>query len=154
MTEVQQHVDVNCPVRTVYDQYTQFETFPQFMSGVERVDQLDDKTLHWVIEIGGARREFDAKITEQIPDKRIAWKAIDGKTQSGVVTFHRLDDDKTRVNLMMAYDPEGFAENAADVLGVISSRVKGDLERFKSFIEKRGAETGAWRGKVKAPGEH
>jgi len=81
MTEVQQHVDIDCPVRTVYDQYTQFETFPKFMSGVERVDQLDDKTLHWVIEIGGGRREFDAKITEQIPDKRIAWKAIDGKTQ-------------------------------------------------------------------------
>ena len=153
MTEVQQHVDVNCPVTTVYNQYTQFECFPEFMSGVKSVDQLDDKTLHWVVEIGGAEREFDAKITEQIPDKRIAWKAIDGKTQSGVVTFHRLDDAKTRVNLQMAYDPEGFAENAADALGVITSRLKGDLERFKEFVEKRGRETGAWRGRVKAPGE-
>ena len=154
MTEIQQHVDVNCPVRTVYDQYTQFEQFPQFMDGVEQVRQLDDRTLHWVIDIGGSRREFDAKITEQIPDKRIAWKAIDGKTQSGVVTFHRLDDTKTRVNLQMSYDPEGFTENAADALGIISSRVKGDLERFKEFIESRGAETGAWRGNIKPPGEH
>jgi uncharacterized membrane protein len=153
MTEVQKYVDINCPVRTVYNQYTQFEQFPQFMSGVEKVEQLDDKTLHWVVEIGGARREFDAKITEQIPDKRIAWKAIDGKTHSGVVDFHRLDDDKTRVNLQMAYDPEGFAENAADAMGVISARVKGDLERFKDFIEHRGRESGAWRGKIPAPGE-
>jgi uncharacterized membrane protein len=153
MTEIQRHVDVNCPVRTVYDQYTQFEQFPQFMDGVENVRQLDDRTLHWVVEIGGARREFDAKITEQIPDKRIAWKAIDGKSQAGVVTFHRIDDSKTRVNLQMSYDPEGFAENAADALGIISARVKGDLERFKEFIESRQSETGAWRGRVKAPGE-
>jgi uncharacterized membrane protein len=153
MTEIQQHVDVNCPVRTVYDQYTQFEQFPQFMDGVEQVRQLDDRTLHWVVDIGGSRREFDAQITEQIPDKRIAWKAIDGKTQAGVVTFHRLDDSKTRVNLQMSYDAEGFAENAADALGIISSRVKGDLERFKEFVESRGGETGGWRGHIKAPGE-
>jgi uncharacterized membrane protein len=153
MTEIQQHVDVNCPVRTVYDQYTQFEQFPQFMDGVEQVRQLDDRTLHWVVDIAGSRREFDAQITEQIPDKRIAWKAIDGKTQAGVVTFHRLDDARTRVNLQMSYDAEGFAENAADVLGIISSRVKGDLERFKEFVESRGGETGAWRGHIKAPGE-
>jgi uncharacterized membrane protein len=153
MTEVQQHVDVNCPVRAVYNQYTQFEDFPRFMSGVETVQQLDDRRLHWVVDIGGVRREFDAEITEQIPDKRIAWKAIDGKTQAGVVDFHRLDDNTTRVNLQIAYDAEGFAENAASALGVISARVRGDLERFKEFIERRGRESGAWRGRIPAPGE-
>jgi uncharacterized membrane protein len=153
MSEVQRHIDVNCPVSTVYNQFTQFEEFPKFMAGVKRVHQLDAKTLHWEIEIGGVRREFDAKITEQIPDKRIAWKSIDGKTQSGVVDFHRLSADKTRVNLQMAYDPEGFAENAADLLGIITTRVQGDLDRFKEFIESRGRETGAWRGEIKAPGD-
>jgi uncharacterized membrane protein len=153
MSEVQRHIDVNCPVSTIYNQFTQFEEFPRFMAGVKRVHQLDDKTLHWEIEIGGVERVFDAKITEQIPDKRIAWKSIDGKTQAGVVDFHRLSDNQSRVNLQMAYDPEGFVENAADMLGIISSRVQGDLERFKKFIETRGRETGAWRGEVKAPGE-
>ncbi|MGH7858916.1 MAG: SRPBCC family protein, partial [Candidatus Binatia bacterium] len=109
--------------------------------------------LHWVINVGNARREFDAEITEQIPDKRIAWKSIGGKSHAGVVTFHRLSDDQTRVAMQMSYDPEGFLENVADVLGVISSRVEGDLRRFKGFIESRGVETGAWRGEVKAPGE-
>ena len=148
MTEVERHVDVDCPLRTVYNQYTQFEEFPSFMSGVERVDQLDDKRLHWVIEIAGVRREFDAAITEQIPDQRIAWRSIDGKTQSGVVTFQPLGENRTRVTVRMAYDPEGFAENAADALGIISSRIEGDLERFKSFVESRGRETGAWRGEI------
>ena len=151
MSEVQRHIDIKSPVSTVYNQYTQFEEFPRFMAGVKRVKQLDDKTLHWEIDIGGVRRDFDAKITEQIPDKRIAWKSIDGKTQAGVVDFHRLSDSKTRVNVQIAYDPEGFAENAADVLGVISQRVEGDLQRFKEFIESRGSETGAWRGDVERP---
>jgi uncharacterized membrane protein len=123
------------------------------MTGVEQVKQLDDKRLHWVVEIGGVRREFDAEITEQIPDKRIAWKSIDGKTQAGVVTFHRLSDDMTRVNLQMAYDPEGFAENAAAALGVIAAKVQGDLDRFKEYVETRGHESGAWRGRIRAPGE-
>ena len=148
MTEVERHVDVDCPLGTVYNQYTQFEEFPRFMSGVERVDQLDDKRLHWVIEIGGVKREFDAEITEQIPDQRIAWRSIDGKTQSGVVTFQRLGENRTRVTVRMMYDPEGFAENAADALGIISSRIEGDLTRFERFIESRGRETGAWRGEI------
>jgi uncharacterized membrane protein len=153
MNEVQRHIDVNCPVRTVYNQFTQFEEFPTFMTGVKKVQQLDDKTLHWVIEIGNVRREFDAKITEQIPDTRIAWKSIDGKTHSGVVDFHRLSDDQSRINLQMAYDPEGIVENAADMLGIISNRVRGDLERFKEYIEARRRETGAWRGDIKPPGQ-
>jgi len=152
MTEVIKTINVRCPMRTVYNQYTQFEEFPRFMSGVERVSQIDDKTLHWVVEIGGVRREFDARITEQKPDDRIAWKSIDGKTQSGVVTFHRLSDDETKVTVQMAYDPEGLAENVADALGAIAARVQGDLERFKEFIESCGRETGAWRGEIRAPG--
>lgn len=151
MSEVEKHVDIEKPVSTVYNQYTQFEEFPRFMASVDRVTQLDPKTLHWVIDIGGAKREFDATITEQIPDKRIAWKSIDGKTHAGVVTFHRLDDRRTRVNVQMAYDPEGFTENAADALGVIASRVQGDLERFKKFVESHGEETGAWRGTIDPP---
>ena len=153
MSEVQRHVDVHCPASTVYNQFTQFEEFPRFMSGVKQIRQLNDRKQHWKIEIGGVEREFDAEITEQIPDKRIAWKSTDGKTHSGVVTFHRLSDDDTRVNLQMAYDPEGFTENAADLLGVISGRLQGDLDRFKDFIETRGRESGAWRGEIKAPGE-
>jgi uncharacterized membrane protein len=148
MTEVERHVDVECPLRTVYNQYTQFEEFPRFMSGVERVTQLDDRHLHWVIEIGGLKREFDAEITEQQPDERIAWRSIDGKTHGGLVTFRSVGDGRTRVTVRMAYDPEGFAENAADALGIISSRIEGDLQRFKSFIESRGRETGAWRGEI------
>lgn len=153
MSEVTEHIDINEPVSTVYNQWTQFEEFPRFMSAVKQLRQIDATTLHWTIEIGGVRREFDAKITEQIPDKRIAWKSVDGKTHSGVVTFHRIDDTQSRVMLQMAYDPEGFAENAASVLGIVSAQVRGDLDRFKEFIELRGRETGAWRGGVAAPGE-
>jgi len=153
MREVQRHVDVRCPVSTVYNQFTQFEEFPRFMSNVKSVRQLDDRRLHWKIEIGGVGREFDAEITEQKPDERIAWKSIDGKTHAGVVTFHRLSDDVTRVNLQMAYDPQGFAENAADFLGIISAQLQRDLDRFKEFIESRSSETGAWRGKIEAPSQ-
>jgi uncharacterized membrane protein len=153
MTSVEKFIEVNRPVRTVYNQYTQFEEFPRFMEGVESVEQLNDTKLHWKISIGGAEREFDTEITEQIPDKRIAWKSTDGKTHAGVVTFHRLSDDQSRIAVQMSYDPEGFVENVADKLGVISARVEGDLERFKEFIESRGVETGSWRGEVKAPGD-
>jgi uncharacterized membrane protein len=153
MKDIVKYIEVGRPVRTVYNQYTQFEEFPRFMKGVASVKQLNDKMLHWVTEIGGVRREFDAEITEQIPDKRIAWRSVDGKTHGGVVTFHRISDEETRVTMQMSYDPEGFTENVADVLGVISNQVQGDLERFKEFIESRGHETGAWRGEVRAPGE-
>ena len=148
MSTTEQSIELNVPVRTAYNQWTQFEEFPQFMEGVEKVTQTNDTTLHWVAEIAGQKREWDAKITEQKPDERIAWTNIDGAKNAGVVTFHYIDDTKSKVMLQMEFDPEGFKEKAADVLGLWKGRVKGDLERFKGFIESRGSETGAWRGEV------
>src|SRR5919109_1860383 len=147
MENITKSIDVNVPVKTAYNQWTQFEEFPKFMEGVEEVRQLDDKHLHWVANIGGKRKEWRARITEQIPDQRIAWRSEDGAKNAGVVTFHRIDDNKTRVTVQMDYDPEGITEEAGDAVGLVSRRVQGDLERFKEFIEKRGHETGAWRGK-------
>jgi uncharacterized membrane protein len=135
-------------VTTAYNQWSQFEDFPQFMEGVEEVKQLDDTSLHWKAQIGGQAREWDAKISEQTPDQRIAWTAVDGPYTSGVVTFHKLTDNSSRVTLQMEFEPEGFKEKAADVMGIIRGRVKGDMNRFKDFIEQRGSETGAWRGEV------
>jgi uncharacterized membrane protein len=149
MSTIVESIDVNVPVRTAYNQWTQFESFPQFMEGVERVDQLDDARLHWVAKVGGQTKEWDAKITEQTPDQRVAWTATDGAENAGVVTFHRLDDDKTRVTVQMDIDPEGPIENIGDAVGIPDRRVKADLERFKQFIESRGGETGAWRGEIK-----
>ncbi len=148
MSLVEQSIEVNVPARTAYNQWTQFEDFPRFMEGVEKVVQKDDTTLHWTADIGGAEREWEAKITEQTPDQRIAWTSMDGPYNSGVVTFHRIDDNTCRVMLQMEVVPENFRDKVADVLGVVRGRVKGDLERFKSFIEERGHETGAWRGEV------
>ena len=148
MSTIEESIDVMAPVRTVYNQWTQFEEFPRFMEGVERVDQLDDTRLHWVAEIGGKRQEWDASISEQRPDERIAWTSTSGAPNAGVVTFHRISDDTTRVMLQLEYEPEGFVENVGDALGVVKRRTKGDLERFKEFIENRGAETGAGRGEV------
>ncbi len=145
-------VDVDVPVRTAYNQWTQFESFPQFMEGVEVVNQLDDRHTHWRVHVGPSTREFDATITEQHPDERVAWKSDSGPKHAGVVTFHRLDDTHTRVTAQMDVDPEGFVENVADKLGVLKHRVSGDLERFKHFVEKRGHETGAWRGDIPRPG--
>ena len=149
MATIEQSIDVNVPVRTAYNQWTQFEEFPRFMEGVKEVRQLDDKRLRWRAEIAGKEKEWDAEITEQIPDERVAWTSRSGPWNAGVVTFHRLDDNRTRVMLQLAYDPEGVVENVGDALGVVSVRVKGDLQRFKEFIESRGAETGAWRGEIK-----
>ena len=151
MTDVTESVDVNVPVTTAYNQWTQFESFPRFMDGVESVRQIDDRHTHWVTEIAGVRREFDAEITEQHPDERIAWTSVDGPKQAGVVTFHRLDENSSRVMLQMDFEPEGLVETAGDKLGVVSRRVEGDLKRFKSFIESRGTEEGAWRGDVDRP---
>jgi uncharacterized membrane protein len=144
-------VDVNRPIDVVYNQWTQFESFPEFMEGVERIEQRDDTHLHWVIKVGGITREFDATVTEQHPEERVAWKSDSGPDHAGVVTFHRLDDDKTRVTTQMDVDPEGFVENVADKLGILKARVSSDLERFKKFIESRPGETGAWRGDVSRP---
>jgi uncharacterized membrane protein len=148
MSSIETSVEVAVSVRTAYDQWTQFEEFPRFMEGVESVQQRDDTHLHWVAEIAGARREWDAEITEQQPDQRIAWRATDGAENAGVVTFHKLDEGTTKVMLQLDFDPEGIVEKAGDKLGFVKRRADGDLDRFKSFIESRGTETGAWRGQV------
>ena len=149
MSTIEKSVEVNVPVRTAYDQWTQFEEFPRFMEGIEKVTQLDNTHLHWKATIGGKNKEWKAVITEQRPDEQIAWKSTDGAKNAGVVTFHRLSDQKSKIMLQMDYEPEGALENVGDAIGAVSLRVAGDLERFKEFIEKRGHETGAWRGEVK-----
>jgi uncharacterized membrane protein len=152
MTTITESIDVDVPVTRAYNQWTQFESFPQFMEGVEEVRQLSDTKTHWVVKVAGSAREFDATITEQEPDERVAWRSEDGPNHAGVITFHRLGDDKSRVTAQMDIDPEGFVENVADKLGVLNLRVKGDLKNFKKFIESRGGdETGAWRGDVDRP---
>ncbi|MDQ3898308.1 MAG: SRPBCC family protein [Actinomycetota bacterium] len=148
MSTVEKSIEVQLPVSTVYNQWTQFEEFPQFMGGVESVTQLDDTRLHWVAEIAGVRREWDAEIVEQRPDQRIAWRSIDGTGNGGIVTFQPVGPSVTRVNLQMEFEPEGMAETIGDKLGLVSKQAEGDLERFKSFVEERGRETGAWRGQV------
>jgi uncharacterized membrane protein len=149
MSNIKASVDVDVPVRTAYDQWTQFETFPQFMEGVESIEQITDTRNRWTVEVGGAKRTFVTEISEQSPDQRIAWTTVEGETgHAGVVTFHHLAEGKCRVNLDMDVEPEGFIEQIGDKLGFISRRVKGDMERFKTFIEQRGQETGAWRGEV------
>ena len=151
MSTIERSIDVHVPVHTAYDQWTQFETFPEFMEGVEDIRQIDDVRTHWRTNIAGVRREFDAEITEQRPDERVAWKSTEGEKQAGVVTFHRLDEENTRIMLQLEFHPEGALEKAGDALGVVSHRVKGDLERFKTFIEERGGPTGAWRGEIDSP---
>ena len=148
MANIEQSIDVDVPVRTAYDQWTQFEEFPQFMEGVESVQQIDDTHLLWTAEIGGTQEEWRAEISEQTPDQRIAWHATEGKTNAGVVTFHRIDDNTTRVMLQMDWEPEGMKEKVGAAVGSDTRRVKGDLERFKELIERRGTPTGAWRGEV------
>ncbi len=148
MSQFIESIEVDVPVRTAYNQWTQFESFPRFMEGVQKVEQRDDRRLHWCAEIGGRDVEWDATITEQKPDQRIAWKSTSGARHAGVVDFHRLDDDTCRVTLQIDYEPEGAVETAGDLIGLVKRRVKGDLERFKQFIEERGAESGAWRGTV------
>ena len=148
MSTIEESIDVKVPVHTAYNQWTQFSEFPRFMEGVERIDQLDDTRLHWVAEIGGKKQEWDATVTEQKPDDRIAWTSTSGTKNAGVVTFHKIADDTSRVMLQLEYEPEGIVENVGDALGVVKRRAKGDLDRFKEFIEGRGTETGAWRGEV------
>lgn len=149
MSVIERSIEINVPVQTAYNQWTQFEEFPRFMEGVKQVKQLDDKHLYWKAEIGGKEKEWNAEITEQIPDQRIAWTSRSGAMTAGVVTFHRLSDAKSKIMLQMEYDPQGAVENVGDALGIVTQRVQGDLERFKEYIETRGQETGAWRGAVK-----
>jgi uncharacterized membrane protein len=155
MSTITKSVDVEADVSTVYNQWTQFADFPRFMDGVDRIDQVDDTHTHWTISVAGVTKQFDATITEQNRDERVAWKSDSGPNHAGVVTVHRLDDAHTRVTVQMDVDPEGFVENVADKSGVLDHRVQGDLDRFKKFIEDRdGHETGAWRGDVDRPGQH
>jgi uncharacterized membrane protein len=151
MSNVTKSIDVNVPVRTAYDQWTQFEEFPRFMEGVKSVTQKDDTHLHWVAEVAGAEKEWDAEITEQHPDERVAWNSTSGANNAGVVTFHRIDDNTTRVTVQMDVDPDGPIETIGDWTGFLDRRVQGDLERFRDFIQGRGEPTGAWRGNVESP---
>ena len=148
MSKISKSVEVDVPVTTAYNQWTQFEDFPRFMEGVESVRQLDDKTLEWKAEIAGVERSWQAEIVDQIPDRRISWRSTSGTQNNGVVTFEQLGDNRTGVNLEMDVDPEGVVENVGDALGILDRRIEGDLKRFKEFIEGRGQETGAWRGEV------
>ena len=149
MSTIEKSIDVHVPVQVAYNQWTQFEEFPRFMEGIEEVKQLDEKRLHWRANVGGKEKQWDATITEQTPDQRIAWRNTTGSTNAGVVTFHFINDNTTRIMLQLEYEPEGVVENVGDIVGVVSRRVQGDLQRFKEFIEARGTETGAWRGKIK-----
>ncbi|HEV3474151.1 MAG TPA: SRPBCC family protein [Actinomycetota bacterium] len=148
MSKIEESVDVQVPVRTAYNQWTQFEDFPQFMEGVKEVKQITDTRLRWRAEIAGVEREWEADITEQRPDERIAWQSLDGPRHAGVVTFHRLEDGVTRVMLQLEWEPGDAVEKIADWTGFVTQRVKDDLRRFTEFIESRGQETGAWRGEV------
>ena len=148
MATIEESIDVDVPIRTVYNQWTQFEEFPRFMNGVQEVRQLDDRRLHWRAEVGGVDKEWNAEITEQLPDQRIAWRSTSGARNAGVVTFHHITDNTTRVMLQLDYDPEGVVENVGDAVGAVGMRVRGDLARFKEFIEARQRETGAWRGTI------
>lgn len=149
MASIEKSIEINLPVNTVYNQWTQFEDFPRFMEGVKEVRQIDDKRLHWRAEIAGKDEEWDAEILEQVPDQRIAWRSLGGAKNAGMVSFRRLDANRTNVTLRIDYDPEGFVENVGSALGLVSGRVEGDLERFKSFVESRGRESGAWRGEIR-----
>jgi uncharacterized membrane protein len=148
MASVEESIEVNVPVSTAYNQWTQFEEFPQFMEGIKQVRQTDDTHLHWVAEVGCKDQEWDAEITEQRPDERVAWKSTDGKTNAGVVSFHRLSNDSCKVMVQIDWEPEGMLESLGASLGQDDRRVRGDLERFKELIEQRGSESGAWRGEV------
>ncbi len=148
MARVEKSIEIERPLRMVYDQWTQFEEFPRFMEGVDEVVQLDDKTLHWKAKVAGKTEEWDAEIVQQIPDQQIAWRHTRGAINSGAVTFTPLSDGACRVTLALDYDPQGFVEKVGDALGFVSRRVEGDLERFKQFIEERGTETGAYRGEI------
>jgi uncharacterized membrane protein len=148
MEQIEKTIEVDCPVRSVYNQWTQFEEFPRFMAGVKQVRQIDDTHVHWQANIWGKDVEWDAEITEQDPDRRISWRSTSGAPNAGTVRFEPLGDDRTRVRLVMAYEPTGAVESAGDALGLFNARVQTTVEDFKKFIEARGRETGAWRGQV------
>ena len=147
-TKVEKRILVNVPLSVAYNQWTQFEEFPQFMSGIKSVTQLDDEHLEWVAEIAGVRRKWKARIVEQVPDEKIAWAATEGATNAGSVTFEDVGGGQTQVHLVLEYEPEGLVEKVGDKLNVVENRAEGDLDRFKAFIESEGYASGAWRGTV------
>ncbi|MEI6665430.1 MAG: SRPBCC family protein [Chloroflexota bacterium] len=157
MSRAEHDIVVDAPLRAVYNQWTQFEEFPLFMDSVQEVRQLDDSHLMWRATIAGRQVEWEAEIKEQVPDKQIIWSAVDGRVNAGLVSFRPEGDHQTNVHLELSYDPDGLQEHIGDALGFVSSNVKGDLERFKEFIERRGTETGGWRGMIEnehVPGGH
>jgi uncharacterized membrane protein len=150
METIRESIEVDVPVSTAYNQWTQFEEFPQHMEGVESVKQLDDTHLHWNAEIGGKSRDWRAEIVEQVPDAKVAWRAEDGNGPNGVVEFEPLGQDKTLVTVEIAYEPEGLTEQLGSKVGFDNRQVRNDLERFRELIESRGVESGAWRGEVRS----
>ncbi len=148
MERIEKTIEVDCPVRTVYNQWTQFEDFPRFMAGVKEVRQIDDTHVHWHADVWGRDLEWDAEITEQDPDRRISWKSVSGPPNAGTVRFEPLGGDRTAVRLAMAYEPTTTMESIGDALGLLDARVQSTLNDFKQYIENRGRETGAWRGQV------
>ncbi|MEZ5102424.1 MAG: SRPBCC family protein [Thermoleophilia bacterium] len=152
MPRIEERVEVGVPVRTAYDQWTQFEQFPSFMDGVQEIEQLDDTHLHWKVRVAGQEREFDARITEQIPDARIAWKSVNGPKHAGAIDFHRVAPDRTELHLVMDVEPEGGTAKMAAAEGLVRERVHGDLQRFKRMIESRGTQADGWRGEVRPEG--
>ena len=148
MAEVKESVEVNVPVSTAYNQWTQFEEFPKFMENVESVTQLDDTHLRWIADVGGRRQEWKAEITQQVPDEIIAWRSIEGQENAGSVRFESLGADRAKIEVTLTWEPEGIVEAAADRIGISERALNVDLERFKDLIEGRGVETGAWRGEV------
>jgi uncharacterized membrane protein len=150
MEKIEESIEIDAPIQTVYNQWTQFEEFPRFMEGVREVRQLDDKRLHWRAEIGGKEKEWDAEIFRQVPDQLIAWRSTSGVPNEGEVRFEKASNGKTSVTLTMRWEPESATEKAGDLVGMVSARVRGDLNRFKEFIESRGRETGGWRGEIHA----
>jgi uncharacterized membrane protein len=149
MHRIDKTVDVDAPLRAVYNQWTQFEDFPRFMTGVTDVRQLDPTHVRWHVEVWGRDEAWDAEVTEQVPDERISWKSVSGPANAGTVRFEAVEPQLTRVRLTMAYEPKGIVENVGDALGIFDARVQRILDDFKAFIERRaGDETGAWRGRV------
>lgn len=148
MARVEQRIEVGVPVDVAYDQWTQFESFPRFMEGVKEVEQVDDKRLHWTAEVAGQERSWDAEIVDQTPNRRVAWKSTSGTPNAGAVQFRALDDQRTEIAVTMEAEPEGVVEQAGEALGFLDRRVKGDLERFADFVERRRRPTGAWEGEI------
>jgi uncharacterized membrane protein len=148
METIEESIEVNVPIRTAYNQWTQFEEFPRFMGDIESVQQLDDKRLHWVASVAGRRHEWDAEILEQTPDQKISWRSTSGKHNAGTVIFDKVDENTTRVTVTIVFEPEGVIEKMGEAMGIASMRVKDNMKRFKDLVESRGTETGAWRGEI------